>query len=130
MEKALDDQRAAIATAKANARMQPITNARIARDRYNAGEGLQNAREASRNNANARIRGYVKPRRIMHHTNTSATDALHKQHTKRNDNNNTALQNNSSPRPNHSRSYATLKQPRPYVYRKVRKMGNMSLPVV
>lgn len=125
MDKALDDQRAAIATANANARMQPITNARIARDRYNAGEGLQNAREASRNNANARIRGYVKPRRIMHHTNTSAIDALHKQHTKRNVDNNTALQNknNPSPRSNHSRSYATLKQPKPYVYRKVPKNG-------
>lgn len=125
MEKALDDQRAAIATAKANARMQPITNARIARDRYNAGEGLQNAREASRNNANARIRGYVKPRRIMHHTNTSVADALHKQPTKRNDNNNTVLQNKNNPSPhaNHSRSYATLKQPKPYVYRKVPKNG-------
>lgn len=125
IEKALDDQRAAMATEEANARMQSVTNSRIALDRYNAGEGLQNAREASRNNAVARIRGYVKPRRIMHQTNISVTNALHKRHTKRNDESGTALQkkNNSLSRSNYFRSYATLKQPKPYVYRKIPKNG-------
>lgn len=122
-EKMLDDQRVDQATDKANARMQRVTDARIARDRYNAGEGLQNAIEASRSSANSRMRGAVKPRRVMHQPKTSATGALHKQHAKRNEYTPAPTQPNSSLHPKLARSNVVLKQPKPYVYRKVQENG-------
>lgn len=115
-EKEEDDMRAAIATAQANAQMQPITNARIAKDRYNATEGLNQARSASRTRAYSQMRGYRKPNRRMNEHGTSAADALKKSHSKRR----VAPDNmQSSLHPKLLQNPVMLKKPKPYIYRKV-----------
>lgn len=115
-DKEEDDKRAAIATQKANERMQPVTDARIDRDRYNAGQGLQNAREASRQRSYSNMRGYVKPQRHMPGNSSGVTDALsktHKMHVT------PTLDTHSTLHPRLLQRPLALKKPKPYVYRKV-----------
>ncbi|MDE5636332.1 MAG: hypothetical protein K2I52_08520, partial [Muribaculaceae bacterium] len=56
-EQAIDNQRAAQVEAQANARLQSITNARIARDYQNATVGTVKARETSKATANSLMQG-------------------------------------------------------------------------
>lgn len=56
-EQAIDNRRAEQAQAQAHARLQDVTNARMARDYHNATVGTAQARETSQSTANSLMRG-------------------------------------------------------------------------
>lgn len=115
-EKEEDDRRASIATQKANEGMQVVTDARIANDRYNAGQGLQNARVASKSRAYSQMRGYVRPRQAANGRGSRAVDALTKTHDNRV---NYSPRMKSALHPKLLQNPMTLRKPKLYVYRKV-----------